>query len=63
MIREPFDWDGDPVVITMDSDSKSKMAIWIFVAVVAAMLLIALYGYMSGAWETLPEVAPVQTGG
>ena len=62
MTRWDTDWDGDPVVITMDSSDKSKLAIWIFVLVVGSMLLLALYGYLSGAWETLPEIAPGQAG-
>ena len=61
MLLEP-DWDGDPVVITMDSGDRSKLAIWIFVIVVVTMLLLALYGYMSGAWQTYDALPHQRTG-
>lgn len=27
------------------------VAVWIFIAIVIALLALALYGYLSGAWE------------
>jgi hypothetical protein len=35
--------------------NKIPPGVWVLAAVVAAVLLLALYGYLTGAWDQLPD--------
>ena len=37
---------------------RDNVLVYVAAAVLVGLVAIALYGYLSGAWDALPEIAP-----
>jgi flagellar basal body-associated protein FliL len=41
---------------------KETRAIWVFIAIVALMMILASYGYFTGAWNNATDQERIETG-